>query len=325
MRGLVFGKFYPFHRGHEYLIRNAAENCSELIVLVCASDREKFSVEARVDWIRATFPNRPDIRVIPYCYCEDRLANTSVACRTISKQWAEVFKDLLPPIDILWSGEDYGDFVAEYLGCRHQRISRWKNISATAVRNNLPKRWRWLNRHVRQTFRLKVAILGTESSGKSTLARDLCAAVDGELVEEAGRAIVPRSDECREEDLNRILIAHAELIRKKMRTSKSVVVMDTDMHITRSYARFLYQKDLLIPREVRALNRADIYIYLDNDAPYVQDGTRFSRADRNRLDQSHKSLLNELDVPYVLLRGSYRDKLENSIKLIGEYRRSIWS
>src|SRR5580700_2949272 len=50
--GLVIGKFYPPHRGHHSLIRQAAAECDRLSVVVMGSAAESVSLEDRVAWIR---------------------------------------------------------------------------------------------------------------------------------------------------------------------------------------------------------------------------------------------------------------------------------
>lgn len=44
MRGIVIGKFYPPHLGHNYLIDTAAAGCDELTVLVV--DNPTYSIAA---------------------------------------------------------------------------------------------------------------------------------------------------------------------------------------------------------------------------------------------------------------------------------------
>jgi HTH-type transcriptional repressor of NAD biosynthesis genes len=41
IKAFVFGKFYPFHKGHEAMINFALSKCDFLSVLVCSSDKEK--------------------------------------------------------------------------------------------------------------------------------------------------------------------------------------------------------------------------------------------------------------------------------------------
>ena len=46
--GLVVGKFYPPHRGHQYLIERAAAKCARVTVLVMAAGSETVALGDRV-------------------------------------------------------------------------------------------------------------------------------------------------------------------------------------------------------------------------------------------------------------------------------------
>ena len=54
VKGFVFGKFLPFHKGHQAMINFALGHCDFLTVLVCASDKETISGEPRKGWIEKT-------------------------------------------------------------------------------------------------------------------------------------------------------------------------------------------------------------------------------------------------------------------------------
>ena len=45
MQALIFGKFLPFHKGHQAMIEFALTQCDVLYVLVCKSDKEQISGE----------------------------------------------------------------------------------------------------------------------------------------------------------------------------------------------------------------------------------------------------------------------------------------
>ena len=51
-RGFVLGKFMPPHAGHLHLIDTAAQQCRELIILVCTLQREPIPGELRFRWMR---------------------------------------------------------------------------------------------------------------------------------------------------------------------------------------------------------------------------------------------------------------------------------
>lgn len=53
--GFVVGKFVPFHKGHEFLIRTALEQCDTVVVLSYTSDNHGFGAIARKTAIIKTF------------------------------------------------------------------------------------------------------------------------------------------------------------------------------------------------------------------------------------------------------------------------------
>src|SRR6187399_1546049 len=117
--GLVLGKFYPLHTGHIDLINFALLHCDELIVLLCASDKEKIPGELRLKWIRETFANSNKVKPVVLAYHESDLPNTSVSSKEVCKLWAEKIKKKLPHIDIVFSSEQYGNYLAQYINCQY--------------------------------------------------------------------------------------------------------------------------------------------------------------------------------------------------------------
>jgi cytidyltransferase-like protein len=61
--GLVVGKFYPPHLGHQHLITQAAASCAELTVLVMAARSETLPLADRVRWLRAACAGQPGVTV----------------------------------------------------------------------------------------------------------------------------------------------------------------------------------------------------------------------------------------------------------------------
>ena len=49
--GLVFGKFYPLTKGHEYLIETAMKRCRRVYIGVSGRASETIPQEVRVGWI----------------------------------------------------------------------------------------------------------------------------------------------------------------------------------------------------------------------------------------------------------------------------------
>lgn len=73
--GLVLGKFWPLHAGHQHLIETALADCERVTVQLLAHPDEDIPLEVRAGWIRELYPQAhlvtaydetllPDIRLV---------------------------------------------------------------------------------------------------------------------------------------------------------------------------------------------------------------------------------------------------------------------
>ncbi len=291
MKAFVFGKFYPFHLGHKALIDFALQNNDYVEVMVCAKEKERFSGELRKSWIEESFPNNNRIKVIVFNYKEDDYANTSQASWEVSKQWSEVFKTYFTDFERLITSEPYGQMIAEIMNIQHQLFDIKGSkycISASEIRANIYKNWDFLPKAVQQYFSIKIVLLGTESTGKTTGTEKLAKHYNCNFVLEAGRDIVEDSKNFKFSDLIKMYQQHYERI-KSYCLNNYLTIIDTDFHITESYSKFIFNKELNIPDHIKAGQKAQLYIYFSADAPYVQDGTRLNTSERNALDIHHRN------------------------------------
>jgi HTH-type transcriptional repressor of NAD biosynthesis genes len=306
--GFVFGKFLPFHLGHVHLIDAARRQCDRIVVLVCASEQEPMSLSLRMGWLQAYYRHDDQVSIEGMLYHESELPNTSVSSRSVSQLWAARFQKLVPSATHIFSSEPYGTFVAEYMGIKSVQVDLDREavpISATAIREAPLRHWAYLPEVVRPHFVQKVILLGTESTGKSTLCERLAAAFATNWVPEAGRDIVPETRACRWEDLEAIVGEQTHRIETALPSSNRFLFIDTDWHITRSYGQFLFGRELAVSDEVKAQQAGHHAFFLTQDAPFVQDGTRLSRSARDRLEASHLATLQASGIAPVLVRGDW--------------------
>lgn len=317
--GLILGKFYPLHLGHIGLINFGISQCDHLYVLICASDTENIEGETRLKWIRRSFEHQPTVTPVLFNYSENELPNTSVASREISKQWASKIEDILPPIDIIFSSEAYGVFVSEYLRCEHKsyqpdRISF--PVSASDIRNDSIRFWDFIAPVARPCFVKKVIISGTESTGKSTLVETLAKYYKSNWVPEIGRDIVPVTEDCTRDHLRLIASAHARKIIVEQQKANKFPFIDTDINITKSYSRYLFNEELVVDSWIEKVNKGDMYLFLENDAPHIQDGTRLDQLRRDELSHYHKQVLLEQQIDFISVTGSWNERFNTSINNI---------
>lgn len=323
VKAFLFGKFLPFHKGHEAMIRFALAQADFISVLVCVSDKETIPGDIRKRWIDETFAGVENIEALVFDYNESQFPNTSASSREVSKIWSAVFSRLFPEHSLLITSEPYGDYVAEFMDIRHIPFDIPKQlypVSATLIRNDAAAWWDYLPDSVKPHYCFKVVILGTESSGKTTLAQRLSARFSAALVNEAGRDIIPNSNHFTMDDLRKTVVEHARRIRQTETNSNPLIIIDTDVHITKSYARFVFEYDLEVSDIDYKANLSHLYIYLTNDSGYYQDGSRLDEGQARLLDISHRETLRDHGISFTEIGGSFDEKFEKAVLLIEEKR-----
>ncbi len=318
-KAFVFGKFLPFHKGHEAMIHFALSKCDFLTVLVCVSEKETISGSVRKSWIEKTFPDQKNIEVRILDYVESQLPNSSVSSKSVSEVWANVFKQLFPDYSLVITSEDYGYFVAEFMHIQHLPFDIPKKlfpVSATSVRHDLLTNWMFIPEAVKRDLVLKVVIVGTESTGKTTLTEDLAAYFNCNKVLEAGRDLIPDSNAFTIDDLQLVAREHAKRISAAASGDSALVIIDTDIHITQSYCRFTFDKELMVSDEIYNANRADLYLYLNNDVAWFQDGTRLYQEERDLLDASHRQVLAGRDIHFIEIKGNWEERFQLAVEQI---------
>lgn len=320
-KAFVFGKFLPFHKGHEAMINFALCHCDALSIMVCEDSREHIPGELRKSWIENTFPDHRNIEVEVFPYDHQVLPNSSVTSESISELWAREFKKHYPEHSLLITSEPYGELVAGFMGIRHIPFDPDKQqvpVSATMIRNDTFANWQHLPDAVKPHFALKVVLLGTESTGKTTLTEQLAKYFNCSYVLEAGRNLIPDSTRFNFNDLLLVANEHALRINAATKGDSPLVIIDSDIHITASYAQFAFGKELPVSAPIYEANKANLYLYLNNDVPYYQDGTRLAETDRDLLDRSHREILVAHNIELVEINGNWSSRFELALTAISQ-------
>jgi HTH-type transcriptional regulator, transcriptional repressor of NAD biosynthesis genes len=321
IKAFVFGKFLPFHKGHEAMINFALDHCDLLTVLVCCSDKENIPGKTRKKWIEQTFEHNGNAEVKIFDYREEDFPNTSVSSESVSKIWANIFTKEIPGCSLLITSEPYGDYVASFMNIQHIPfdINRTKfPVASSFIREDIFSNWQYLPASVKPYYAIKVVLLGTESTGKTTLAQNLSAHYTCSVVLEAARDIIDNSNDFSFDDLQLVAKEHARQIEKALQGNSPLIIIDTDIHITKSYAEFVFGSKLDVSEEICKANKADLYLYLTNEADFFQDGTRLEESERNQLDLSHRKILAENGVSFVEISGTWNERFEKAVSCINK-------
>lgn len=162
-----------------------------------------------------------------------------------------------------------------------------------------------------------ICLHGPESVGKSLLAEQLAAHFDAELVREYGRDYCVRhGTTLAMADLADIAQIHTELVDTARARDKDWVITDTDALMTAVWAdMMLGQRD---PWFAQFNRYADLYLLLDIDLPFVDDGLRIygEPTERKRFFELCKAELERRGVPYALISGTGEARLANALAAI---------
>ena len=98
-----------------------------------------------------------------------------------------------------------------------------------------------------------------------------------------------------------------------------LLFIDTDINITKSYSKYLFNKPLNVADWIEVANKADLYLFLEPDCEFVQDGTRLPDEERKKLSLFHKEQLKETGIAYFSIHGNWNERLEKAIAITKKY------
>jgi HTH-type transcriptional repressor of NAD biosynthesis genes len=317
--GLIIGKFLPLHTGHLSLIDYGLQNCNHLTVVLCYHPQEPISGAQRLLWLQQSLRNYHNISLISYSYDPTELSDNSNYHPKAATAWAVVLKELVPHCHVIFTSEAYGEHVAKEMEIEHCLYDLRRNafpVSGSDIRQSPISYWNYLPPAVRPFYVKKVCLSGSESTGKSTLAIRLAEHFHSIYVPEKARDILGHTNDCTPEHLVQIAEAQASAINSALMDAHKVLICDTDLNITRSYARFLFNKELNVSSWVEEANDFALHLFLETDCPYIQDGTRLSLKDREALSVSHKAVLQSRNLPFISIRGNWEERFQQCCKYI---------
>jgi NadR type nicotinamide-nucleotide adenylyltransferase len=231
-------------------------------------------------------------------------------------------------VDVVFTSEDYGDELARVLGARHHLVDLMRqtySVSGTDIREDAFRSWEMIPPPVRAHYAARVALVGPESTGKSTLAARLAGAFGTVWVPEYGREHtagiaaregVPFVNAFTLADIETIAAVQAEREDCAARDANRVLFCDTELLTTRIWSEIFFNH---CPDAVVTASEArdyDLYLLLDTDVPWVDDGTRDFRDQRQSHFDRIRATLDALGRPYVVVSGSFEERFERAVRAV---------
>jgi NadR type nicotinamide-nucleotide adenylyltransferase len=352
--GLVSGRFYPPHEGHHRLVETAAARCDRVTVAVLASPGESIPLADRVAWMRTAHAGQLYVRIVgdrgdhPL---DPALVEAAVARATI--------EDRLPPpaarVDAVFTaGPDSGD-LCRRLGAAHVRVDPKRTgapVWSSAVRTDVVGHWRWLRPPVRAGLARRVVAIGSESTGTTTVSREIAAALAARggvwattgWVAEYGRAYTeeklaalaaqaaaarrqpPTMEDLRWTDGDFLTIAERQNADEDAAAAGSpVLVCDTDAFATGVwYERYLGSRHPGV-EAIADRRRHDLYLLTGHaGVPFEQDGLRDGEHLRPWMTQRFVERMDETGRPWIALRGSRAERLAQGLAAVDRLVTEGW-
>lgn len=171
---------------------------------------------------------------------------------------------------------------------------------------------------------IKVVLFGPESTGKTTLSRQLARYYNSVWVPEYAREYLQNKwnnerKTCEPEDLLPIAEGQMELENKLVQKTDSVLICDTDLLETKVYSEAYYLGSCDPILEKYALeNTYDLYLLTYIDTPWEADDLRDKPEHREEMFKAFENELIKQKRPYILLKGNKKQRLETAVNHINK-------
>ncbi len=341
--GLVVGKFCPLHRGHELLIGRALDECGRVFVLSWSKpELPGCAPERRAAWLARRFPAAASLVLTEERLAALRPPPAFAALPADDADVGELRRFTAWICQAAWGMRPEAVFTSEPDGAGFAReLTDWYRvgdpasptvaavvvdperglapISGTALRRDVHAHRAWLAPDVYRDFVRRIALLGGESTGKSSLAQALAAELGTAHVAEYGRELwEARAGRLAFEDL--LGIAEEQIAREEEAAGRACewLVCDTSPLTTLFYSHAMFGRaDPAL--EALAARRYDLVVLCRPDFPFVQDGTRQDETFRTRQHGWYVAELGRRRVPFVSVEG---DLIQRTAAVMARLRRA---
>ncbi|MCY4144099.1 MAG: ATP-binding protein [Gammaproteobacteria bacterium] len=160
-----------------------------------------------------------------------------------------------------------------------------------------------------------ISIVGPESTGKTTLARDMARCLGGVWLPEYAREFLETPD-YDAHDLKAITMEQWERERSVLLACPRVTIFDTDLVVIKIWwnERFGCVPEFVDERLANQRNRQ--YLLTAPDLEWEYDPLRESRDDRDRLLEVYKETLRSLGFEFTVISGQGSSRLSKAIAAV---------
>jgi NadR type nicotinamide-nucleotide adenylyltransferase len=166
-----------------------------------------------------------------------------------------------------------------------------------------------------------IAVVGPESTGKSTLCKMLASHFQTIWQPEWARNYLGERH-CTYDDMEIIVQGHFAEYSKYKANARKILFMDTEAVTTLVYSRHYYGKVPLYVQEManRMHEFVDMYLLTDIDVPWVADTSRDLGEpwQRQKIRRDIQTQLERRNLPYTIIRGEWNERFRLAVHTVDQ-------
>lgn len=167
---------------------------------------------------------------------------------------------------------------------------------------------------------IKIVLTGPESVGKTTLSKQLAEHFKTTWVPEYAREYcqVHGNENLTDRDFSHIAGGQLLIEDEMAEQANGLLICDTDLITTEVWAHYFLEKCPKWIQEVNGSRPYDLFLLLSPDIPWVGDELRHFEQSRHEFFNKLKNLLEERNMPYEIIAGSFEQRFEQAVRHIEE-------
>lgn len=180
------------------------------------------------------------------------------------------------------------------------------------------------NLRQQKTNIIKIALFGPESTGKTTLAKQLADYYETEWVPEFARDYLQEKWEenqhvCVADDMLPIAYGQVALENEKLASAKKYLFCDTNLMVTKVFSEMYYGFCDSLLNDAALKHEYDLFFLTDIDVPWEKDDIRDTPAGRETVFSVFKQTLTDTNKPFITLSGDKESRLIKATSIVNNW------
>ena len=338
--GLMIGHFEPLHLGQMRSILAAAGQAKALHIVIMAhpSPHPNFTItlQDKARWLQMACADLPFIHIHTTHEIElplhEHFDNVSIDVAASNAKLRRLIEALsLSSETVLFMADNHPlaqNQVQEQLFLPVVTTPLQSEFDSYAIAQNPIAHWSAIHPQARVNYTKTVAIVGGESSGKTTLVHKLANYYGASFALEMGRLYVGTDLGGSEvglqySDYGPIVLNHAQAMREaKAKATAPITIVDTDFVTTQAFCEEYEGRTHPFVAACIDEFRLDHTIMLDNNTPWIDDGMRSlgTPEARGRFEQRLVDIFARHDIqPYLIDKPDYEARYQQAVLFIDQY------